>query len=112
MKKKLLSAVIAVACAAVCAIGFSACGGKEPAEPYKLIFTLNTDGESYSVKFDSDYYAFHGEGGYPDVVIPSVYQDKPVTVIEDRAFEGYTYIKSVVIPDSVTTIGYLSITAK
>jgi len=46
-----------------------------------------------------------------DVVVPSTYRGLPVTEIADNAFSGEisvknTYIESVVIPDSVTTIGY------
>lgn len=40
-----------------------------------------------------------------DVIIPSVYNDKPVTAIADSAFFGCDNLKSITIPDSVTTIG-------
>ena len=40
-----------------------------------------------------------------DIVIPSTYNGLPVTEIGERAFDEETYIASVVIPDSVTSIG-------
>lgn len=40
-----------------------------------------------------------------DVVIPSVYRDKPVVSIAQNAFYNCAVLTSVVIPDSVTLIG-------
>lgn len=40
-----------------------------------------------------------------NVVIPSIYQGKPVTTIDSYAFCGCSSLTSVTIPDSVTRIG-------
>ena len=37
-------------------------------------------------------------------VIPSVYEDKQVTVIQDHAFKGYTTIREIVLPPSIRQI--------
>ena len=63
-----------------------------------LEFTLNRNGESYSVT---------GIGTCTDtkVVIPSIYNEKPVTSINSYAFYNLTSITSIIVPDSVTSIG-------
>ena len=64
-----------------------------------LKFKLNNGGKSYSVE---------GIGSCADteIVIPATYNDLPVTAICENAFDGNDSIISVVIPDSVTSIGY------
>ena len=59
-------------------------------------FSINEDGSSYCVTKYT--------GTNMDVVIPSEYKKMPVTSIGEDAFDG-TRITSVVIPDSVTSIG-------
>ena len=63
----------------------------------RLEFTLSKDKKSYSVK--------KYRGNSQAVVIPSVYDGKPVTKIGGRAF-SYTGLTSITIPNSVTSIGY------
>ena len=73
----------------------SVCGYSETG----LTFTLNDDGESYSVS---------GIGNFTgtDLVIPKAnFNTKPVTRIAQGAFRGNTGLTSVTIPDSVTSIG-------
>ena len=62
-----------------------------------LNFTLNSDGEGYTVS---------GIGTCKDtnLVIPSTYENKPVTSIGSNAFYCDTFT-SVTIPNSVTSIG-------
>ena len=63
-----------------------------------LQYTLNNDGESYSVT---------GIGSCTDsvIVIAKEYNNKPVTEIGERAFYNCDALMSVEIPDSVTSIG-------
>ncbi|MBR2927371.1 MAG: leucine-rich repeat domain-containing protein [Clostridia bacterium] len=64
----------------------------------KLEFTLSTDGTSYSV-------TGIGECTDTDIVIPATYKGLTVTEIGERAFESCSNITSIVIPNSVTSIG-------
>ena len=65
-------------------------------------FKFVSDGSGYSVAKCEDY----DEKTYPtEIVIPNVYNGKPVTSIEDNAFEGCVNLTNVTIPDSVTHIG-------
>lgn len=63
-----------------------------------LIFKLNDDGNSYNV---ADVDATYDE----EITIPSTYAGKPVIGIGDSAIAGRNVTK-VVIPNSVTSIGY------
>ena len=69
-----------------------------------LNYTLNPDGKSYSV-------SGIGTCKDTDLIIPSLFNGKPVTAIADMAFYNTVYtdpiykFKSVYIPDSVTNIG-------
>ena len=63
-----------------------------------LEYTLNDDGESYSV-------TGIGTATATDIAIPETYEDKPVTSIGDGAFYVCSSLTSIIIPDSVTSIG-------
>jgi hypothetical protein len=67
-----------------------------------LEFYPNADGTSYSVSIGNAIYMEH-------IVIPSSYNGKPVTAILPQSFgcngDLNEYLKSIVIPDSVTVIG-------
>jgi hypothetical protein len=62
-----------------------------------LEFTLNDAGTEYSV---TGY-----KGSSSEVVIPTLYNDLPVTSIGDSAFGSCRALTSVEIPNSVTSIG-------
>lgn len=61
-----------------------------------LEFTLNEDGNGYSVS--------QGLCHDTSVIIPGYYNGKLVTTIRENAFSGNTYLKTILIPDSVTNI--------
>ena len=64
-----------------------------------LKFAMNEDNQTVSVAG----IGMHFENS---VVIPSTYKGYPVTGIEDQAFSYCYSLKSIVIPDSVTSIGF------
>lgn len=72
--------------------------GKKQETSLGLAFTLLDDGT----------YEVSGIGSCTDteIVILSVYNDKPVTSIGNYAFFGCSVLTSVTIPDSVTSIGW------
>ena len=64
-----------------------------------LTFTRSDDGESYEIAFcDSD-----AKG---TLVIPTTFDGMPVTGISKRAFVGCKNLTKIVIPESITSIGY------
>ena len=73
--------------------------GKQNAPGEGLVYTLSDD---------ETYYIVSGIGTCKDtsIVIPSVYENKPVKEIGSCAFQYCTTLTSVTIPDSVTSIGY------
>ena len=80
----------------------SVCGEHEP-----------TAGLEYTLSSDGDYYICSGIGTSNETVIyiADEYNDKPVEVIESRAFDSSASYKcsrltSVYIPDSITAIGW------
>ena len=63
-----------------------------------LLFSLSDDESCYII-------ASIGAAKAPHVIIPSIYNDLPVTSIGSRAFFGCTSLTGITIPDSVTSIG-------
>ncbi|MGN0807128.1 MAG: leucine-rich repeat domain-containing protein [Candidatus Coproplasma sp.] len=74
------------------------CGKVQPPTE-GLTFTLNSAGDAYSCS------GIGSASSVKDIIIPSTYNDLPVTTIATNAFKN-TYITSVTIPESVTTIEY------
>lgn len=94
VSKKAKIGILAGACAAVAAaiILIVTLTGKKPAT-----------GWSYSV--EGDHVELTGtELDADELEIPSILENRPVTVIADEAFRDNTALVSVTIPDSVTTI--------
>ena len=71
----------------------------ENTDENKFVFTLNEDGESYTVA--ANIRPIQPE----EFVIPSTFKDKPVTAIGNGAFYFASGLKNVIIPDTVTKIG-------
>ncbi len=69
-----------------------------PSPTKGLAYTLNSDNASYSVRGI-------GTATDTDIIIPDTYEGLPVTAIMDAAFVNNKTITSVVIPDSITSIG-------
>lgn len=68
---------------------------------------LESEGLWYELNADQASYCVHGIMSCEDsiIVIPSSYENLPVTVIGGSAFYACTDLLGVIIPDSVTTIG-------
>lgn len=115
-KKKLLTALIVgtLACLASATL-FTACGGKKDSEtstppvnstePSPEETPYYSEGLAYRLNNQS--YTVYGLGlcTDSDIVISDTYNGLPVTGIYSYAFDNET-IESVVIPDSITSIGY------
>ncbi len=72
------------------------CSAPQPSEG--LAYSINSDGNGYTVT---------GLGSCEDtaIVIPQWYNGKRVTCINDFAFDKCRSLKSIIIPDGVTSIG-------
>lgn len=107
IKKTLISILTGFCISLMIASLFTACNENLPTdsstenkktESLGLEYTLNEDNNSYSL-------VSVGTCQDTDIVIPSKHEDKPVTVIWANAFNGYTSLTSITIPESVTSIG-------
>ena len=68
-------------------------------------WVAGTEGLMFSTYY-TNYVSVTGYNGNADnVVIPKTYRGIPVKIIEDRAFSCQTRLKSITLPDSVTSIG-------
>ena len=90
--RKILATGLSVFALGALSLGFSACAEKD------LAYRLSADGEYYVV-------AGIGEYDKADVVVKSTYNGKPVKEIRYEAFDYYENMRSITIPDSVTSIG-------
>lgn len=94
MKKKISLILILIVCCGL----FSACssGAKETKAEF-FTYIVNVNNEAVITGY---------VGNEASVVIPSKIDGKPVTEINEKAFEKNTLIAKVVVPDSVREIGY------
>ena len=101
MKKKLIVLFFLLCASLLAVLIFSACGGDGDSE--------NGGGASgLTYRLDGDYYTVTGlseDADVTEIVIPAVYNGKPVREIDYNAFSGERKIISVIISDSVTSIG-------
>lgn len=99
--KKLLLLFMITATTLLAMSGLAACNS----ENYVLEYTLSDDGTYYKVTDCSSPSITLTKKTAWDVVIPSTYKDLPVKEISGDMFHYSPSLKSIVIPDSVTTIG-------
>ena len=107
IKKTLISILTGFCISLMIASLFTACNENsttnnstenKKTESLGLEYTLNEDNNSYSV-------VSVGTCQDTDIVIPSKYEDKPITAIWANAFNGYTSLTSITIPENVISIG-------
>jgi hypothetical protein len=105
--KKLLIGALSLLTVSLCAAGLVGCGSGssdstqeeekvETITPLELKYELNSDSNSYKVKGIES-------GTDTNLVIPSTYNQLPVTVIAQYAFASQTFT-TVTIPNSITDI--------
>ena len=97
MKKKLITIITICCMLFVCLAAVSCAENTEDNGENVLDFSLTADGTGYVVNGLLEY-------GNEYLDIPSLYNGKPVVKINNNAFTG-SNIKSVKIPDTVTSIG-------
>ena len=99
--KKILLGILSMVCFGFSVFAITSCDSNntDSSEYYTegLKFTLLQDGENYKVSV--------GQATDFNIVIPSVYKGKPVTIIDDYGFANSNFIESITISDSVEMIG-------
>jgi len=103
MKMKFVSILFVLMAVCLSVFCFTACGSNDGdwgggGETEGLFYVKIADKDEYSVRE-------FGDAEDSEIVIPSTYKGKPVTKIENEAFKECEFITSVVIPDSVKSIG-------
>ena len=109
MKRKntIITLLIGLCLFSIALLAFASCNESTSTGSYKenkkteslgLEYILNNDQSSYSV-------VSVGTCQDTDIVIPSKHEEKPITAILANAFNGYTALTNITIPESVTSIG-------
>lgn len=97
MKKKVFLVMAMCFALGVSASALAGCGGSTA-----LVYELNEDGASYTVR------AEEANESAEAIEIPAEHEGKPVTALGEKAFWSWKSLKSVTVPDSVTSIGTLA----
>ena len=100
MKKKLLTILLVIFTISTCLFTFTACGESQSLN-YNLIIT-----EEYDYSLISYSVIDKGTCTDKEIIIPTRYQNLPVTRIGNGAFYNCSTLTGIVIPNSVTHIGY------
>ncbi len=113
MKKNLWLVLLALVSALCLCLGLAACG--EKGESGGTVTETGTEGLQFQKRKDDrggEYFAVVGLGTAEEIeiVIPATYKGLPVKEIATSAFDSHTdarnaSLKSISIPDSVTSIG-------
>lgn len=88
--------------------GYDKTAAKRYASYYNFVFILLDNEEnaySYNVKEDGTAEILSYHGALTDIEIPAVIDGKTVTSIAECAFQDYTKLTSVILPDSIRYIG-------
>ena len=116
MKRNLVKILAVLGCLALSA-GFAACGGKDNSgntdDSTAISSGIENERPAYStdlayiISEDNSYYSVIGRGlcADRDIVIPAMHNGLPVKEICENAFYNCDLIRSIVIPDSITSIG-------
>ncbi len=100
----LIFAVVAIVC--LFATVFVACNKIDDQDENDFnIFVENSDDYDFELQNDDTYKIVKYNGIYSKIIIPSQYNEKPVTCIGDNAFEKCENLSDIIIPNSVTSIG-------
>ncbi len=107
--RKFLIACMTVLAMGMGAFGFASCNNKDIDD----ILNENANGLLYTKHAEEDYYIVVGfdprenteENLITEVVVPNTYRGLPVKEVKSKAFKECDTITSVIISDSVTTIG-------
>ena len=70
-----------------------------------LVTVIIEDGLQLALINNGTAYAVSGGTVVGDIIIPAIYNEKPITRILAKAFENCTGLTSIKIPDGVTSIG-------
>ena len=108
MQKLLIKrlAMLCLICLSLCfAFGCDKGNGPVDVTPNEFFSFNLLDDDTYEIGFNYDG-EFESIDDIPtELVLPSFYNNKAVTAIAEGGFEGYYTLTSVVIPDSITSIG-------
>ncbi len=66
----------------------------------KFEYALNADAKSYSISLTNS-----NRHKFEEILIPSMYANKPVTKINNNAFSNMKNLKQIILPDSISYIG-------
>lgn len=99
MKKFRLTVTLLAAAALLLGAVFAVCSCGERESDGTFVYTLNDDGESYTVAADVSTFG-------DELTIPSSYKGKPVVAIANRGFEACRGFETVNVPASIKRVGY------